>query len=203
MKLFASPASSFARKIRVLLHEKSVPHELELVNLWEPNQLHLANPLGKVPALQLDDGQVLITSPLIADYIDGKHPQPRFIPEEFPARTAVKRWEALADGTMDAVAATLYENRFHDEAKRSQAWLDRQRKKFEGGFGAMETMLAGRTWCVGEGITLADVAIGCHLGFINLRVPQFFPQDRYPGLARLWKSLEARDSFRKTAPPPA
>jgi glutathione S-transferase len=203
MKLYASPASSFARKIRVLLLEKSLPHELELVNLWEPNKLHLANPLGKVPSLELDDGEVLITSPLIADYLDGKHPQPRFIPEDFRARTAVKRWEALADGAMDAVAATLYENRFHDEAKRSQPWLDRQRKKFEGGFGQMEAMLDNRSWCVGDAMSIADIAIACHLGFINLRAPQFFPQEKYPALTRLWKTLEARESFKKTAPPPA
>jgi glutathione S-transferase len=52
-------------------------------------------------------------------------------------------------------------------------------------------------------VSLADVAIACHLGFITLRVPHYFPQDKYPGLARLWKSMEERESFRKTAPPAA
>jgi glutathione S-transferase len=63
MKLYASAASSFARKVRVMLLEKGIEHELELVNLWEPNKLHDVNPLGKVPALQLEDGRVLISSP--------------------------------------------------------------------------------------------------------------------------------------------
>lgn len=201
MKIYASPASSFARKIRVMLLEKGIEHELELVNLWEPNKLHDVNPLGKVPALQLDDGRVLVSSPLIADFVDGTYPSPRLIPEDFEARTEVRRWEALADGSMDAVAATLYEMRFHDEAKRSEAWMERQRKKFEGGFKALESMLDGRRLCVGDTMTLADISVACHLGFINLRVPQYFPQDKYPGLSRLWRSMEERDAFRKTAPP--
>lgn len=201
MKLYASAASSFARKIRVMLLEKAVEHELELINLWEPNQLHQANPLGKVPTLKLDDGRVLVSSPLIADFVDGKYPHPRFIPEDFEARIEVRHWEALADGTMDAVSATLYEMRFHEEAKRSDAWIERQRKKFEGGFNALEAMLGDRRWCVGDGISLADISIACHLGFVNLRVPQYFPRDQYPGLVRLWSCMEERDSFKRTAPP--
>jgi glutathione S-transferase len=106
----------------------------------------------------------------------------------------------LAAG-MDAASATLYEMRFHDETKRSEAWLDRQSKKFEGGFKALEAMLGGRRWCVGDKMTLADISVACHLGFINLRVPQYFPADKYPGLARLWRSMEERDSFKRTAPP--
>ena len=201
MKLYASAASSFARKVRVMLLEKGIEHELELVNLWEPNKLHDVNPIGKVPALQLEDGRVLISSPLLADFIDGRYPSPRLIPEDFEARTEVRRWEALADGSMDAVSATLYEMRFHDEAKRSEAWMERQRKKFEGGFKTLESMLGGRRWCVADKMTLADISVACHLGFINLRVPQYFPPDRYPGLSRLWRSMEERDSFKKTAPP--
>jgi glutathione S-transferase len=185
-----------------MLLEKGVEHELEVINLWEPNQLHQVNPLGKVPALKLDDGRVLVGSPLIADFVDGEYPNPRFIPEDFEGRIEVKRWETLADGSMDAVSATLYEMRFHDEAKRSQLWIERQRKKFEGGFSALEAMLDDRTWCVGDGMSLADISIACHLGFINLRVPHYFPRDRYPRLARLCRNMEERDSFKRTAPPP-
>ena len=203
MKLYASAASSFARKIRVMLLEKGIKHELELVNLWEPNELHHFNPLGKVPALQLDDGRVLISSPLLADFIDSSYPSLRLIPEDLEARTEVRRWEALADGSMDAVSAVLYEMRFHDEAKRSEVWIDRQRKKFEGGFKTLEAMLGSRRWCVGDTMTLADISVACHLGFINLRVPQYFPADKYPGLSRLWRIMEERDSFKKTAPPAA
>lgn len=201
MKLHASPASSFSRKIRVLLIEKAIPHAVEMVNLWEPNQLQDTTPLGKVPALELGDGRLLVGSALIADYLDCAYPQPRFIPIEPDARLDVRRCEALADGTMDAVSTMLYEMRFHDEAKRSQAWLDRQRGKFEAGFATLEGMLGERPWCVGDAMSLADVAIACHIGFVSLRVPQHFPRDDYPRLWRLWQAMEGRESFRRTAPP--
>ena len=202
MKLYASPASSFARKIRVMLIEKNVKHELEIINLWEPNELKNTNPIGKVPALKLDDGRVLISSPLIADYIDSTYPSPRFIPADADARLEVKLREALADGTMDAVSASLYEMRFHDQATRSQVWLDRQRSKIDGGFAALEKMLGNRRWCVGDEMTLADLAIACHLGFVMLRAPHFFSRDACPNLARLWQTMEARESLKKTAPKP-
>jgi glutathione S-transferase len=202
MKLYASPASSFARKIRVMLIEKNVKHDLEIINLWEPNDLKNTNPIGKVPALKLDDGRVLISSPLIADYIDSMYPSPRFIPEDADGRLEVKHWEALADGTMDAVSASLYEMRFHDQAARSQAWLDRQRSKIDGGFAALEKMLGNRRWCVADGMTLADIAVACHLGFAMLRAPHFFSRTECPNLARLWQSMETRESLKKTAPKP-
>ena len=203
MKLYISAASSFSRKIRVMLIEKGVKHDVETVNLWEPNDLKHTSPIGKVPALKLDDGRVLINSPLIADYIDGRFPDPRYIPADAEARIEVRRWEALADGAMEAVSASLYEMRFHDKTQRSGEWLGRQRGKFEAGFAALEQMLGRRAWCVGEAMSLADITLACHIGFITLRQPQFFPQEKYPGLTRLWKNLETRESFRQTAPPPA
>ena len=200
MKLHYSANSSFARKIRVLLLEKEVPHELALVNLWEENDLHRVNPLGKVPVLELDDGTVLTSSPLIADYVDARYPRPRFIPEDLEGRTEVRRWEALADGVMEAVAAVMYEQRFHEEGKRSQAWFERQQKKWQAGFAALERMLGERRWCVGERMTLADIAVACHIGFIELRVPQYFSRDAHPSLTRLWRAMEQRESFQRTAP---
>jgi glutathione S-transferase len=139
----------------------------------------------------------------IADYLDSRFPQPRFIPEYADAKLEVRRREALADGVMEAVSASLYEMRFHDEAKRSEQWLARQLGKADAGLTALETMLGKRQWLVGDAVSLADIAIACHLGFITLRAPQFFPRDRHPGLTRLWQALETRDSMRKMVPPPA
>jgi len=203
MNLYASQGSPFARKIRVMLIEKNAPHEVEMVDLWAANDYRKTNPIGKVPALKLEDGRVLVNSPLIADYVEGRFPEPRFIPVEPEQRLEVRRWEALADGTMDAAVAIIYETRFHDEQKRSREWLDRQRGKVDSGFAALEQMLGNRSWCVGNALSLADVALGCHIGFILARRPEIFPQDRYPGLTRLWKRLETRDSFKRTVPSPA
>lgn len=198
MKLHATPNSSFARKIRVLLIEKKVEHEVEMLNLWEPNDLKRTTPIGKVPALALDDGRVLINSSLIADYLDERYPEPRFIPAA--SRFEVRLWEALADATMDAVGLSLYEKRFHDAAAVSQSWLDWQREKIDGGFAALEGMLGNRRWCVGDAISLADIAIACHVGFILVRAPQFFPASACPNLLRLSKRVEERESMRSTAP---
>ncbi|MFN0038654.1 MAG: glutathione S-transferase family protein [Burkholderiales bacterium] len=203
MKLYFSPASSFARKIRVMFLEKNAPHESLMTNVWESPDYQSVNPIGKVPALVLDDGRVIINSPLIADYVDGKFPTPRFIPTDPELRLEVRRREAIADGVMDAGAATLYENKFHDEAARSKAYLDRLRGKMDTGFKVLDGMLGSRPWMVGDAMTLADLAICCHIGFLSVRMPHLFPQERYPNLTRLWRTMEARDSMKKTVPPPA
>lgn len=203
MKLYLSPTSSFSRKVRVLLIEKKIAHDIEMLNLWEPNDLQKINPIGKVPTLVLDDGRVLISSAVIADYLDERQPRPRFIPADPDHRLEVRQLEAIADGVMDAVAASLYEARFHDEAKRSQVWLDRQRGKVDAGLAALEKRLGRNEWLVGNDTTLADIAIGCHLGFVTVRAPQFFSAQACPGLARLAQRLEARESFKATVPPPA
>jgi len=201
MKLYASPGSPFARKIRVMLLEKNAPHEVEMVDLFAVNDFKRVNPAGKVPALELDDGRVLVNSPLIADYVDGRFPRPRFIPADAEGRLEVRRWEALADATMDAAVASFYEVRFHDEASRSRTWLERQRSKIDSGFTVLEHMLGGREWCVGGAMTLADISVACHIGFVNVRRPEFFAQQKHPGLTRLWKRLEERESFTQTVPP--
>ncbi len=203
LKLYASPASSFARKIRVMLIEKNVAHEVVMMNVWEPNDYQSINPIGKVPALELDDDRVLINSPLIADYVDGRYPTPRFIPVDPDGRLEVRRWEAVADGIMDAGAVTLYENRFHDEATRSHTYLTRLRGKIDAGLARLDGVLGDRPWLVGDSMTLADLAISCHVGFLAVRMPHLFPQESYPNLARLWKTMEARDSMNKTVPPAA
>lgn len=202
MKLYISAASPFARKVRVLLLEKRVPFELEVLNLWEPNELQAVNPIGKVPALVLDDGRVLTNSALIADWIDERHPRPRFIPADAEGRLEVRRTEAIADGVMDAGATIGTELRFHDEAGRSAAFLTRLQGKIDAGLAALERQLGGRRHLCGDSLTLADLAIGCHLGFMQVRMPQCFRAEAFPALARLARELGERESFRSTAPPP-
>jgi len=202
MKLYISAASPFARKVRVLLLEKRVPFELAVINLWEPNDLQQVNPIGKVPALVLDDDRVLTGSALIAEWIDAQHPQPRFIPADAGGRLEVRRTEAIADGVMDAGATIGTELRFHDEACRSAAFLQRLQGKIDAGLAALERQLGSRRYLCGEALSLADLAIGCHLGFMQARMPQCFNAAAYPQLARLAGELAGRESFKTTAPPP-
>ena len=202
MKLFISAASPFARKVRVLLLEKQVPFELAVINLWEPNDLQAINPIGKVPALVLDDGRVLTGSALIADWLDERHPQPRFIPADAEGRLEVRRTEAIVDGVMDAGATIGTELRFHDEAGRSAVFLSRLQGKIDAGLAALERQLAGRPYLCGESLSLADLAAGCHLGFMQARMPQCLKAAAFPGLTRLARELAGRESFKATAPPP-
>ena len=90
-----------------------------------------------------------------------------------------------------------------DEATRSQAYLARLRGKIDAGLSALDGWLGNRAWLVGDSMTLADLAISCHIGFLAVRTPHLSPQDKYQNLARLWKTMEGRESMKKTVPPPA
>lgn len=206
MLLVYSPNSLFARKCRVLALEKKLNIETAVHMPFDANsKVPDFNPLGKVPALQLDDGRTLFDSRVIAEYFDGIQPNPRFIPEDFAQRIAVRRWEALADGVGDALALVVYENRRADAAKRSADWIARQSGKVEAGLKEMSRELGERSYCVGDNLTLADVAVGCVLLFMNLAgkfpMPDFQVRSRYANLAALCDRLSERPSFQATVPP--
>src|SRR5574343_406415 len=99
MKLIASLTSPFARKIRVLLLEKSIPCELVVDIPWNADtQVPHYNPLGKVPVLVSDAGQPIYDSPVIAEYLDTVVSEPLFLPDDRRRAIDVKLGEALADG---------------------------------------------------------------------------------------------------------
>jgi glutathione S-transferase len=186
----------------VLLRERRVQHETEALNLREPNERQQIKPIGKVPALVLDDGHVLTVSSLIADWIDERYPQPRFIPADAVGRLDVRQTEAIADGVTDAAAVTSDGLRFHDAASRRAPFLRRQQGKVVAGLGAPEGQLDGRRWLCGENVSLADIAIACSVGFMLARAPHLFDASATPGLARMARKLEARESFKATVPRP-
>lgn len=199
MKLIASLTSPFARKVRILLMEKAFPFTLEVDIPWEADtRVPLSNPLGKIPVLVLDDGMTLYDSRVIAEYLDGLGGA-RCIPESFAARIAVRQLEALADGVSDAAAAIFLERR-RPLAQISEGWIERQRLKVERGLSALSEVLGGRVWLVGEGFTLADMALASCLGYIALRLPD---TEMPENLKRYAERLASRPSVRDTAPPAA
>ena len=110
MKLLGSLASPYTRKVRVVAAEKKIECELELVDVNPvENPVNTHNPLGKVPTLVLDDGTALYDSRVIVEFLDARSPLGRLIPEETRDRMAVRRWEALADGVLDAGLLVRYE----------------------------------------------------------------------------------------------
>ena len=200
MKLFTTSGSPYARKVRVVLAEKRIDCEIiMLAGLSDPDSpLPAHNPLGKVPTLILDDGSSLFDSPVICEYLDSKTPVAHLIPKD--KRIDVKRWEALADGICDATVAIVMEGRRSPD-KQDEAVIQRQQLKVERGIQTMSQDLGDNKWCLGESFSLADIAVGCTLGYLNLRMPQLGWQAKYPNLDRLYTQLMKRAAFQNTIPP--
>ncbi|MBS0321617.1 MAG: glutathione S-transferase N-terminal domain-containing protein [Proteobacteria bacterium] len=201
LTLLSSATSPFARKARIVLAEKKVEFQLVEASPWVADTpVAAANPLCKVPVLTLDDGTHLFDSRVIVDYVDSVSPVARLIPEAARQRVAVRRWEALADGICDALVLAVLEGR-RKAAQRNTDWITRQRAKIDAGVAEMARELEDKPWCNGEGYTLADIATGCALGYIDLRYSELDWRDRYPNLAKLAEKLGKRPAFAETAPP--
>lgn len=203
MKLFASLTSPYARKIRILLAEKGLPFELVVDSPWEANtRIPTLNPLGKVPALVTDDGEVLFDSPVIAGYLETLGAAPRLLPADALERVRVRQLEALADGVLDAAVAALLESRRPD-GQRSDAEIDRQLEKVDRSLDELERRASGRQWLHGDTMSLADISVGTALGYLDLRFGHRNWRDGHPALKALAERLFARKSFADTKPPVA
>jgi glutathione S-transferase len=201
MKLLASPASPYTRKVRIVLIEKKIECDLEQVDVNPvDNPVNAHNPLGKIPALVLDDGTAIYDSRVIVEFLDGKSPISRLIPEDLRDRIAVRRWEALADGVLDAGLLVRYES-LRDKKEQSRAWSDKQLARMKRGLEQMAGELAERQWCHGERYSLGDIAVGCCLGWLGFRKPgEVDWHKEYPVLARHYEKLMARPAFADTVP---
>lgn len=201
LKLIASTTSPYARKVRIALAEKKIECQMIESSAWQPgNPVHAYNPLGKLPVLILDDGTHLYDSRVIVEYIDLVSPVSRLIPEPARQRIAVKKWEALADGVCDAASAIVLERR-RPAQLQSDEWIERQRRKIDEGVAELSRELGDKTWCYGEAWSLADIATGCALGYLDLRHAELDWRGSYPNLARLAEKLDKRASFADTVPP--
>jgi glutathione S-transferase len=201
MQLIASLTSPYARKIRVLLLEKSLPFAMIADNPHEPNSaVSKVSPLGKVPALVADDGRCWFDSPVIAEYLETLSAGPYFLPSDRLGAVEVKQIEALADGVLDAGVLVLLEGRRPAE-QQSDAWRTRHWGKAEAGLAALDAHIAGRDWFIGGSMTLADIAVGCMWAWLNFRFPDAGLVAKYPALAAWGDKILARPSFVQTHPP--
>lgn len=200
MKLIASLTSPYVRKVRIVLAEKKIDCDLVLDSPWvEGNQVAAVNPLGKIPVLVLDDESTLYDSRVIAEYLDTMAPNNRLIPASGRERISVKRWEALADGVLDAAVAAFLEAKRPD-GERSPAWIERQRGKVSQALKVMSDDLGDQPWCHGSSLSLADVAVGCALGYVSFRLGDMRWREQYPNLAHLYDKLMQRPVFADTVP---
>lgn len=204
MKLIGSLTSPYVRKVRIVFSEKKVDVDLELDNVWAADtKINSANPLGKVPCLILDDGEAIYDSRVIAEYADTLSPVGKLIPVSSRERATVKTWETLADGVTDASILARLEATWRPAEQQSPAWIERQMGKIDAGLGQMSKGLGENAWCYNNQMTLADIAVGCALGYLLFRFPTIEWQSQYPNLDRLYQKLMQRASFIETDPPAA
>ena len=204
MKLIGSLTSPYVRKVRIVFSEKKVDVDLELDNVWAADtKINATNPLGKVPCLILDDGEAIYDSRVIAEYADTLSPVGKLIPVSSRERATVKTWETLADGITDASILARLEATWRPAEQQSPAWIERQMGKIDAGLGQMSKELGENAWCYSNQMTLADIAVGCALGYLLFRFPTIEWQSQYPNLDRLYQKLMQRASFIETDPPAA
>lgn len=203
MKLLYTVNSPYARKVRIVAAEKHIDIKLQEVVLSDPDcPVKHYNPLGKVPVLILADDESLYDSRVIAEYLDNRTPLAHLIPKDNSAKSAVRRWEALADGVCDAAVAVMLEQR-KSEPMQDASFISRQMEKVTRGLHVLNNDLGQNRWCVGDAFSLADIAVGCMLGYVNLRFSQVINvAETYPNLDRLQANLLKRHSFIDTMPQP-
>jgi glutathione S-transferase len=203
MKLIGATSSPYVRKVRIVMAEKKLDYEFVLEDVWSAETaISQSNPLGKVPCLVMEGGEALFDSRVIVEYLDTLSPVGKLIPPVGRERAEVKTWEALADGVLDAAILARLEANWAGRKKteRSQAWIDRQLAKINASLKAMSQGLGEKPFCAGIYLSLADISVGCALGYLDFRFPQIDWRTPYPNLSKLHDKLVARASFTDTKP---
>ena len=200
MKLRYSPASPYVRKVMVLALETGLAGKLEkiptTVSPTKPSQdVAKDNPLIKVPALVLDDGQTLFDSPVICEYLDSLHGGAKLFPASGPARWTALRRQALGDGILDAAILTRYEGIRPDGFKWPD-WIEGQMTKVRTALAELEREADK----LGGTVDIGTITIGCALGYLDFRFASEDWRAKHPKLAAWYASFAARPSMKETVP---
>ncbi|MDH0648852.1 glutathione S-transferase [Pseudomonas sp. GD03858] len=202
MILFHSPLSPFVRKVMIVLHETGQVDRVTLqgVNISPVSgdeQLNQDNPIGKIPALRLDDGSVLHDSRVICEYLDTQHVGLPLIPREGSARWRRLTLASQADAIMDAAVATRYETFLRPADKQWEGWVNAQGEKIRRGLANFEREHLAQ---IISGFDIASIGVACALGYLDLRQPEFDWRGQCPGLAAWYAEVSQRPSMVATAP---
>lgn len=199
MKLLGTDTSPYVRKVRLVLLEKNIPHDYLVDAPRDPGSMVArVNPLGRIPALILDDDTCVFDSPVIAEYLDTLNDAPILIPRhDALARMRVKRWEALADGIMDSAVAVRNE-RIRPEEKQEPNNIILHNNAVTRALAHAAELLGEREWCEGSALSLADLALTSALVYLNLRQPERDWRNAHPDLAAWFERMAARSSVRAT-----
>ncbi|HUF56225.1 MAG TPA: glutathione S-transferase [Thermohalobaculum sp.] len=200
MKLYHSETSPYVRKVMVVLHMTGQLGAVELVpgsgSPLAPNDETVgANPLGKVPCLVTDGGEALFDSRVITRWLD--HVGQGGL---YPAGDALFRvltLEALADGILDAALLVVYEGRLRPEELRFTPWVEGQTGKVLRALAVLEARVADDLM---GAPTMAHVAVGCALGYVDFRLPQLAWRDTCPALADWYRDFAEKPYMQATVP---
>ncbi|WVH10052.1 MAG: Glutathione S-transferase family protein [Fluviibacter phosphoraccumulans EoVTN8] len=195
MKLLGTPTSPYVRKVQLVLLEKQIAHDYLVDAPREPGNLVVrVNPLGRIPALILDDETCVFDSPVIAEYVDSLNDTPVLIPRgDAVARMRVKRWEALADGIMDSTFAVRGE-RLRPEEKQEPANITLHNNAISRTLDYASVSLGANSWTHGEMLSLGDLALFSALVYLDLRQPERDWRSAHTNLASLFDQIAARQS---------
>lgn len=199
MKLYGSLTSPYVRKARIMIREKNLPGEFVVADAWAADSpVPALNPLGKVPVLALDNGELLFDSPVIIEYLDSMR-APALLPASGEARWQMLRWAALADGILDAVVTRLLESR-RSAVQQSAENIRRQEEKITRSLDYTERHLGNGPWLMSDHFTVADLAMGVALEYIDFRYPHDWRRD-HRRLGLWLAGVSARPAFIDTLPP--
>lgn len=201
MQLYGTATSPYVRKVRVLLIEKGIECDFVSESPSDPaGNVASNNPLGKVPVLVLDEGRSLFDSMVILDYLDSMTGVP-LCPAQGSGRWEVMRWHALAQGILDAAVARLLETRRPVEKQMAEVVTKQEIKILAALRFAGEQLPSGdQMYLSGGRFSLADIAVGVALGYLDLRFPHPW-REQHRGLARWYSRIGERRSFLETVPP--
>jgi glutathione S-transferase len=194
MILRSSPASPFARKVRIASNLLGLDDRIDVrgVDLNDPaDSIRTQNPLGKIPALVLEDGTAYYDSRVILDYLDHLAGGGRIVPRDADARFAALRLEALCDGALDACVLIVYESRYRAADKHEQSWIDRQAGKVARSLSMLDAAPPALDGAADTLPNVGHIALACLLGYRDLR---FDPSWRktYPRLHAWHDDFAAR-----------
>ncbi len=203
MILIGQYDSPFVRRVGIALKLYGIPFEQRpWSSFGDAEKLRTFNPLTRVPTLVLDDGEVLIDSHMMLDYLDSLVPADRrMFPVAEPERRRALKVAALATGLADKALALFYERRLHDAV--SEVWAGRCRTQLAAGFAALEADRAKRPgqWWFGDRIGHADIAVTAALRFIRDVHGEAIELAATPALDHHCRSSEALEVFKAISQP--
>ncbi len=204
MKLTFSPASPFARKVRVAAIELGLIDRIEFMPATvvpgQPNDEYLhINPLKKLPALILDNGDVIVDSYVIVEYLDDLAGGGKLIPASGADRWKVKSDHSLLQGMLDSMLLCRYERMVRPQGLQWQAWSDDHWNRAWTGMARFEKQAD----VLSRQLDIVQIALTCVLGYADFRFADCGWRKAYPKLDAFHERMLSRPSVKISVPPPA